>query len=160
MASPLLVLCLLSVFGGWLVSRLPLESVLPLGSHEAAGDHSMFSLGMGALSMTGIAIAWFFFHKNRAAAQAFTRGGWGKLGDFWRSGWGFDWLYDVLFVKPYMKLADINRFDIADTLNIGIAALARAFHLLFASSQTGSLRWYITSMMVGLVFTVLVVVIL
>ncbi|MBT4522286.1 MAG: NADH-quinone oxidoreductase subunit L, partial [Halieaceae bacterium] len=125
MASPLMVLWVFSLLGGMLVPLLPLDNVLPLGSHqiEHEGGHMMFTLAMGAVPIVGIAIAWFFFYKKPQAAQVFTTGLWGKLGDFWRSGWGFDKLYDTLFVNPFMALAEANRSDIVDSFNGGIAAL-------------------------------------
>ncbi len=32
----------------------------------------------------------------------------------WRNAWGFDWFYDRLFVRPFVWLAKVNRYDTID----------------------------------------------
>src|SRR3546814_9882702 len=59
--------------------------------------------------------AWFFFLKNRAVAAAIKHSTLGTLlFRWWRAAFGFDWLYDKLFVQPYLFLVRVNRRDVAD----------------------------------------------
>ena len=41
--------------------------------------------------------------------------------NFFFRGWGFDYLYDVVFVKPFLFITRVNKADIFDKLYNGIA---------------------------------------
>ena len=68
---------------------------------------------------------------------------------FWYSGWGFDKLYDTLFVRPFVFLATINKNDFIDKIYTGLAALAGALNRALAQTQSGILRWYMMGVVVG-----------
>ncbi|HEY3698248.1 MAG TPA: hypothetical protein VGK97_02880, partial [Spongiibacteraceae bacterium] len=68
-----------------------------------------------------------------------------------RNAWGFDWLYDLIFVKPYLFITGINKRDGFD-LAIGlIPRVMRAGHDVMGATENGSIRWYIASMGIGAV---------
>ncbi|MCI0750949.1 MAG: hypothetical protein L0Y35_03865, partial [Flammeovirgaceae bacterium] len=71
------------------------------------------------------------------------------LHNFWFSGWGFDKLYDTLFVKPFVFVALINKNDVIDKLYSALVSIASALNRLFAFSQSGILRWYVMGIVVG-----------
>jgi NADH-quinone oxidoreductase subunit L len=73
----------------------------------------------------------------------------GALNRLWLSGWGFDWLYNNLFVRPYIWLAKTNKDDIVDAVYDGIAWLFRAFNRALSLTQNGRLRWYAAGIMLG-----------
>jgi NADH-quinone oxidoreductase subunit L len=60
----------------------------------------------------------------------------------WLAGWGFDWLYDRLLVRPFVWLARINRADFVDALYGVIAAAARAGYAGMSRVQDGRVRRY------------------
>jgi NADH-quinone oxidoreductase subunit L len=76
---------------------------------------------------------------------------------YWASGWGFDWLYDRIVVKPFVALARANKSDIVDRLYVLTAALTRGVHHVAVLTQTGRLRWYAANMALGIVVVLLVV---
>ena len=78
----------------------------------------------------------------------------GRLERLWRSGWGIDWLYDKLFVRPVAYVARVNARDNVDGLFTGIAALTRLGHRVVKSTQTGEIRWYASGLAVGSVLFV------
>jgi NADH-quinone oxidoreductase subunit L len=60
----------------------------------------------------------------------------------WFAGWGFDWLYDRLIVRPFLRLAGMLRSDLLDLFFEGAAWYSGIFHRLLSATQTGGLRWY------------------
>ena len=86
----------------------------------------------GIVSLAGIYIAWALFLRQRAALASLTRSpALRALHRFWYAGWGFDWLYDVVFVQPLIWFATVDKRDGIDRVYDGLAwrapdGLARA----------------------------------
>ncbi|MEX0619923.1 MAG: NADH-quinone oxidoreductase subunit L [Pseudohongiellaceae bacterium] len=151
MAFPLAVLAFLSLAGGLI--HVPVEQVFGLSEEHHAGF--LVHAFMIAVPILGVAAAWLFFLARPQWAEsmkASTVGG--ALHRFWFSGWGMDALYQIVFVRPFVFLANLNRHDFFDTLYAGIAALTRGGHKMVAQAQTGQLRWYAVSIAIGLVLMI------
>ncbi len=73
------------------------------------------------IALAGIYLAYLIYLKKPALAESFNHS---RLNKFFEKGWGFDKLYDTLFVKPVVWLSEIDKNDIFDWLNIGISRLA------------------------------------
>ncbi len=148
---PLAILMPLSLFGGWIA--LPLESVFSHGAEH--GEHHVSALTHGfmiAAPLVGIALSYLVYGRGVAPAEGLMRlPGAQTLHRFWHSGWGMDWLYNGLFVRPFLWLVQINARDFVDAFYHLLAALSRAGHFLLVRGQTGYLRWYALSMAAGLV---------
>jgi len=146
---PLVVLMVLAVVGGYV--HLPLASVLPAVQKDPAMVDSVFIMYLPALvSVLGIVVAWFFFlHKPSIPAGWSREGVTHYIGKFWKSAFGFDWLYDHLFVKPTMWLANINKNDVADWFINLIPMSLRGANAALSATQTGNLRWYILALGAG-----------
>ncbi|MGH8455192.1 MAG: NADH-quinone oxidoreductase subunit L, partial [Nevskiales bacterium] len=154
---PLTVLAALSLVGGAIA--LPLDSVLP--RLIAAGGHEkhMLEVVSGAVAVAGIAIAWLLFLRNPQLAASLTDFRLGlALRRYWQAAWGFDWLYDRLFVRPYVWLTEVNRNDGADSLYTGIAHANRMAWQGLSYTQTGQIRWYASGIALGGVIIVAVAV--
>jgi len=149
--APLIILAGLSLFGGLL--GMQLSSVLPeIEAHQAS---SLVGFLTSAAPFAGILIALLFYGGRAFSVDALVRNPLGAgLQRFWFSGWGMDWLYAALFVKPYRWLAAINKGDAVDGLYRGIIALTRFGHRLLVPTQTGRLRWYAAGMIFGVVLIV------
>jgi NADH-quinone oxidoreductase subunit L len=74
------------------------------------------------------------------------------LRNFLYKGWSFDQLYDAVFVKPFLYITTINKSDVFDKLNAGIAKAGGWLNKLFSISQNGSLRWYVVGVCIGIIF--------
>ncbi|MCC6074257.1 NADH-quinone oxidoreductase subunit L [Pseudomonas sp. GCM10022188] len=150
---PLATLIVLSTFVGALITP-PLAGVLPESVGHAGGEaqHSLELLS-GAIAVLGIVIAALLFLGKRSLVTSVAQSAPGRfLGAWWYAAWGFDWLYDKLFVKPYLLLCRLLGHDPVD-VSIGVLPLlARGGHLALRQSQTGNLRWYATSIVGGAVF--------
>ncbi len=74
------------------------------------------------------------------------------LRNFFYTGWAFDQLYDAVFVKPFVYITRINKQDVFDQLNTGIATASRRLNQWLSVSQNGSLRWYVAGVLIGIIF--------
>jgi NADH-quinone oxidoreductase subunit L len=160
MTIPLIVLAALSTLGGFI--ELPhtlghvtlfsdfLSPVLPEAAIRAGADSSEWILQMtaGVVSLAGIYVGYLFYVKTPDYAESF-RSATRDVHQFWFSGWGFDTLYNTLFVRPFVYLAAVNKQDIVDRLYEGIVIVAESFHRAFAFTQNGMLRWYVAGVVIG-----------
>jgi NADH-quinone oxidoreductase subunit L len=70
---------------------------------------------------------------------------------FWHAGWGFDWLYDRLLVRPFLWFTRINKGDFIDAFYQGITRLSQYCHQGLSQTQTGQVRWYAGGVAIGTV---------
>jgi NADH-quinone oxidoreductase subunit L len=155
---PLSVLILLSTFIGALISP-PLAGVLPQSVGHAGGEakHSL-ELASALIALSGILLAALLFLGQRRLVSALAASAPGRLlGAWWFAAWGFDWLYDKLFVRPYLLACRLLGRDPIDA-SIGVLPrLARGGHGVLSRSETGQLRWYAASIVGGAVLVLTVV---
>ena len=149
---PLGVLIVLSTFvGAWI--HPPLAGVLPESAGHAGGEakHSL-EIASGAIAIAGILLSALLFLGKRRFVSAVANSSIGRvLSAWWFAAWGFDWIYDKLFVKPYLLISHILRKDPVDR-SIGlIPRMARGGHVAMSKTETGQLRWYTASIAVGAV---------
>jgi NADH-quinone oxidoreductase subunit L len=155
MIGPLIVLAVLSIIGGFMelpesLGHLNLFSDFlgPVFSGQAVqhadpGNERLLQVIASVVSLAGIVIAYLFYLRRPRMAEKLASSPVGAgLHRFWFSGWGFDRLYDTLFVRPFEWIARINRDDVIDSGYTGIAHLNRAVHAVLSRTQTGSIRWY------------------
>jgi len=149
--GPLVVLAILSVLGGFI--HIPVEAVFP---HAEEHHPSVLAqASMILVPMLGFVLAWWIWIKGGLDTQKLAGSGFGaKLHRFFFTQWGMDWLYDRLFVSPYVGLAKLNKNDFIDSIYNGTAALTRYCHSLVIQTQTGQLRWYALSMACGVLLIV------
>jgi NADH-quinone oxidoreductase subunit L len=170
MGIPLAVLAALSVVGGCV--ELPhylggaplfsdfLRSVF-IGRPTAAPlqIELLLQLLAALLLLLGVYLAYVFALAMPAwpARLEATRAG-GALHRFWLAGWGFDALYDRLFVRPFVRAAEINRRDFADSIFTGVAEANVRLHRALSQTETGVLRWYAMGIVLGAIITILIAV--
>ena len=80
------------------------------------------------------------------------------LAAFWLGGWGFDWLYERVFVRPVKWFAHVARNDLVDYVVGGIAWLNVAAWRGLSAGQTGRLRAYVAVAGFGVALVLAVVV--
>ena len=147
---PLSVLLLLSTAVGAMIHP-PLAGVLP-ESLVSAGEeqkHTLEMLSAGVASL-GILIAAVLFLPANKPLQGFfnTRFAHG-FRCLWKYAWGFDALYNAVFVKPYLFLVHINKRDFIDVLIESIPLLMRSGHDVLSASENGKVRWYAAAIAAG-----------
>ncbi len=163
-AVPLTVLAIVSIIGGFVdlpmnLGNLPLFSGFlqpvfheTLAGRGAEGGETMSQVISSLVSLAGIFVAFLFFlqrpHYARDLVQSPVAA---SLHRFWFSGWGFDRMYDTLFVRPFLWITRVNKSDFIDSIYTGIAGLNQAAHDLLSLTQTGSIRWYAMGIAIGAV---------
>ena len=170
---PLGVLAFLSVVAG--VIELPhtmgkltlfsdfLHTALPEfhGAHASYGTELLFELLAAAASLGGVYLAWALVmgpprYRERMAALPWAP----QVKRLWLSGWGFDQLYDALFVRPWLWCARVNKGDFIDGFYRAAAFATEMLHFGASLTQTGAVRWYATGIAAGAVVTVGLVILL
>jgi NADH-quinone oxidoreductase subunit L len=143
------------LFSGVLQHALP-PTVLATSRQAVEG---LGEAASAVVALIGVALAYLLIRRAPDLTASLVRWPTGaRLHRFWASGWGFDGLYDRVLVRPYVRLARIDRNDVIDA---GIGAVARGIgqaHRALAGTQTGSVRTYATGLAVGAAVVMIVVV--
>ncbi len=158
MTIPLIILAALSVFGGFielpksfgsihLFSNLVDNTLPETITRETGRSEILFQSLSAIIALAGMYLAYVIYLKKPAISRSFNHS---RLNKFFEKGWGFDRLYDFLFVKPAVWLSEIDKDDIFDWLNIGISKLAVLSNRLLSFTQNGKLRWYLMSLTIGI----------
>ena len=172
MSVPLALLAALSVVGGCVelpryLHGSPLFSNF-LGSVFAGRPMEtpvqtelLLQLLTALLLLLGVWLAYVFAlaMPGWSARIAKSRLG-GALHRFWLAGWEFDALYDWLFVRPFVREAQFNRRDFADSIFTEVAEANVRLHRALSLTETGVLRWYAMGIVLGAVVTILIAVFL
>ncbi|MBD9416000.1 NADH-quinone oxidoreductase subunit L [Pseudomonas sp. PDM16] len=154
---PLATLIVLSTFVGALITP-PLHGVLPQSIGHAGGEakHGL-EIASGAIALAGILLAALLFLGQRRFASAVAASAPGRfLSAWWFAAWGFDWLYDKLFVQPYLLICRLLGRDPIDQSISLVPRVVRSGNGLLARAQTGQVRWYATSIAGGAVLVLAV----
>ena len=170
---PLWLLAVLSIVSGfvwmpaWVSGFHPLEDFLDtaLPPIEWTGQYAHFAESAGAALLiivivyAGIGIAYLVWMPWRRGTHAFAASpAIRPLAAFWLGGWGFDWLYERVFVRPVKWFARVARDDLVDYVVGGIAWLTVAGWRALSAGQTGRLRAYVAVAGFGIALVLAVVV--
>jgi len=148
MAMPLSALCLLSLIGGYFI--IPVQDVFP----EALHGHPAHWVEYISISvpLIGVAVAYLLFYSKRLNINPLVQSAVGsKLGEFWRIGWAVDRLYDGLFVRPYYAVSALLKSESVDGFYALVVSVNQCFNRWLSQSQNGQMRWYLVSMVAGLI---------
>jgi NADH-quinone oxidoreductase subunit L len=154
MKIPLIVLAFLSIVGGY-VKRPFLDFLRPalppmVEARAGALTESTSTLAAGLAFVVGLYFAHLFFLRTPSYAEALAATPVGSaLRQFWFEGWGFDRLYDKVFVQPFLWMTRINKNDFIDYFYTGIARLSELFYRSLSVTETGHVRWYAAGIAVG-----------
>lgn len=154
---PLSVLLVLSTAVGALIVP-PLHGVLPESvghlmelSGDAHGKHTAELIAMGAMA-AGLVLAFLLYVLNKGRMlTSFKQSSVGSALYHWcYHGLGFDALYDLIFVKPFLMIGRLLKSDPVDkTWNI-LPMMVSIGNKALSATQTGSLRGYAASFGLGM----------
>jgi len=159
---PLVILAVLSVLGG----GLNLPGIHTLGHwlehtfHTAEEAHFVWAIAGGslAIALLGILIAWLTYgRKPQAKAEAMdplaTRLGGVYTG--MANKWWVDELYQAVIIRPLEKFADFLThpvdLGVIDGIGNGLGSLTQALSAWWGRFQTGYVRTYAFTILVGAV---------
>jgi NADH-quinone oxidoreductase subunit L len=149
MSVPVIVLSVLSIIGGF--DRAPFTRFVSTAVPGAAEGHAAISETLSTLAAALMLAAGALLAYKRAWLAS------GMLARLWAAGWGFDWIYDRLFVQPVLWFARLDKNDFVDAIVNALAALTGAFWRLLSYTETGRLRWYAAGLAFGAVLFVAIV---
>ena len=148
MGVPLVLLCALSLIGGYF--SLPLERVFPAdGNEHPAHWVELVSI---SIPIVGVVLAYLLFlgrHLDLSFLIESALGQW--LKQFWYSGWRIDRLYALTLVNPYCWVASTTRNEPVDNFYHLIVRTNQSLNAGLSRMQTGRMRGYIVSMVLGLI---------
>lgn len=157
-AIPLVTLCVLSLLGGYVdtppdfggVPALSnfLNSVLPPlnAVHIGPITELITAICASASFAIGFGFAYFLYAPWRRPKPRED-----PLLRLWYAGWGFDWLYDRVFVAPFQFLVHRSASDIVDYMYTGVAKLADVSSNALRATHNGRVRWYAAGVAAGFV---------
>ncbi|WP_340607762.1 NADH-quinone oxidoreductase subunit L [Xenorhabdus bharatensis] len=148
---PLSVLLILSTFvGAWI--EQPLTGVLPGNGAEGHDGKMTLEIVSGVVAVLGILLAAALYLGKRSLVNAIANSAPGRFfSTWWFHAWGFDALYDWVFVKPFKGITQLLRNDPLNSLMNIPAILSRWGNKGLGLSENGQVRWYAASMGLGAV---------
>ena len=162
MKIPLVILAVLAVVAGYLKEPLLafLHSALPPTIEVRAG--SLTETGSEAIAASlffaGLYFAYLFHLRRRSLSDSLVANPIGHaLDQWWFAGWGFDWIYDKVFVQPFIWVSNVYKSDFVDAFYTGVGRTAEVLYGWLSSTETGRVRWYATVMAAGSVLFVAMV---
>jgi NADH-quinone oxidoreductase subunit L len=164
MTLPLIILALLSITAGFIewphnlvhvtLFSDVVQRVLPaVNEKEGVPSEAVFQLIAVAVTLSGIYTGYLLYKKNTSIVAK-----WKQLQalvgvrDFFFSGWRFDQLYHALFVRPFVFVTSLNKQDVIDKVYTGIVSMFHWLNGVFSVSQNGSMRRYVISLLIGIIF--------
>ena len=156
MTVPLIILAVLSIIGGFielpfgnihLFSNL-VDNTLPAVVSKP-GEHNefLFQVLSAIVALSGIYIAYIIYFKKPSLSEPFSHS---RINKFFEKGWGFDKLYDIVFVKPVIWLSIIDKNDFIDYWNKWLSKLALSGNRVLSITQNGKIRWYLLTFAIGI----------
>ena len=162
MTVPLVVLAFCAIVGGAVKDPLFafVQSTLPVmvEVHAAGMTETLSEIVAAFAFLIGLYIAYLFHLQKRSLADQAVRNPAGRvLHAWWSAGWGFDWLYDRVFVQPVLWVARTNKNDFINTFYTGLARLTEVLYRALQLTQAGVLRWYAAGIAFGSVLFLAIV---
>lgn len=151
------VIAPVTVFSDFMSRSLPEMRMFPVSFKV---DLLLF-LAAPLISSAGVFTAWWLYIDGSRLVANFTGKPAGALiHRLSLVGWGFDLLYDALFVRPFVWAARVNKGDFVDVFYRGAAWFSSLMSLSLARTQSGMVRQYALGVAMGAVIAVGLVLVL
>ena len=152
----LITLAVLSIIGGFMAPELTQVFTSNLYSENIAEPHWLHTVAI-ATPFVGIGFSWFYFKSYRGNDEkiftdAQKHSSQNPVASFCLSGLGFDRLYSLLLIKPFVFIARLNRRDVIDQILMSFTWYVGLWRDVLVFSQNGYIRWYAAAFALGLVF--------
>ena len=159
----LIVLSVLSLVGGYVDTPPHFGGVPALSNFLSSALPPLEEINIGPVTETitllcasavfvlGFGFAFLLYRPQRSRVPAQ-----GPLQQLWLAGWGFDWLYDRLLVRPFRWLTGKSARDLADVPIRALGWLTLESHQLLHLTQSGRVRWYATGLAMGTAVTLVI----
>ncbi|WAI03104.1 NADH-quinone oxidoreductase subunit L [Buchnera aphidicola (Myzus persicae)] len=146
---PLLILLFFSTFFGSYIIP-PLSHVFPV-SNLLIEKKFLFEIICSILSISGIYISYYIWIYNRSYINKLFHFNFAKsLYYFFLKGWGFDYIYNIYFVKFYLYISHMLSFDPFNKIMYLFIKITKMFNFYLLKTSNGYIRWYIASIILGI----------
>lgn len=158
---PLIILAIISTaILIYLPLPLPIEGIINISSIDNENPLSL-QLLLIAITILGILVSYILFFRPNSEVREIVKTPISKsLIRLWSNQWYFDKLIQLLFICPYIYMANLIKKDPLSKWTYIINWGIRRINLQIVSLENGRLRWYIMSVVIGsiimLLFLVLV----
>lgn len=164
---PLITLAILSIVVGFI--ELPgnfgnihlfsnfLNTALPAfsGNGSNFNDELVLEIVASIVCIAGAPICYLLYLRKSDYFEKFSEFPFvSGLRNFWRSGWGFDLVYNKLLIEPFIWITTLNKADFVDSFYRLVALLVRLVHRVLSLTQTGKLRQYACGIAIGAILVV------
>jgi len=169
MSIPVVVLSIFSIIAGFVnippsLGNFPffthfVQTAVPPAREISRGwlTESYSEVASGLLFIIGFYLAYLFYIRRPDWAAAFKANPAGNvLHRWWYADWGFDWMYDRVFVRPVLWFARIDRHDVFDSFYTGLTRAAQFAWFSLSELESGRIRWYAASIAVGTIVFVFI----
>ncbi|MGD0657427.1 MAG: NADH-quinone oxidoreductase subunit L [Syntrophorhabdales bacterium] len=148
------------ILGNWtLIADLTHGALPAAGSAITGATTEGMLLAAGAVvPLLGLLAAGLLYLSGGASAAMERIPGMSAVRRFWYSGWGFDRLYNAVFVTPFTWAARIDRRDGIDSFYEGTARIVSSARTLLVVTQSGKVRWYVMGVAIGALVFILIAV--
>ena len=133
----------LETFLGRLLPGLPVHGAAPSRTAEVA-----VTVGASLVALLGAGLGGWRYRAGRPAIPALSGLG-EQLRRVLESGWGFDWVYARLFVRPFWGVARRLQPDPVEQGGDLVGRLSLATARIVTSPETGGLRLLLLGLLVG-----------
>ena len=133
--------------------KIPTEKLVH-GMHSA--EYTAVGIALAGLVVGVVLFAFAYQAVKGFAATSFGAG----LANICRNAFGFDSLYNLVFVQPYLLIAKILGRDPIDGLWLVLPAIVKGGNKFTSTRQTGSLREYASSMSLGVVVLLMILIVI
>lgn len=163
---PLGVLLVLSTFIGAFLQHPVghvLNGVLPefVVNPAIAADKHFAEFTAVGVALFGILVGVILFAFKYEAVKKLANTPFGAgVAHIWRNAWGFDALYNLVFVKPYLLIARLLGRDPVDNAWTVLPAVVKAGNSFSTKRQTGSLRGYAAAITLGAVILLMILIVI
>jgi NADH-quinone oxidoreductase subunit L len=171
-AVPLVVLSILALVGGFVeippyLGNVPafsqlMQAALPVPPAPVSLGSSLeitLSAIAAVVALLGVGVAYVAFRRRPVWLDALIRSPASiTLQHFWETGWGFDWLYDRVLVRPFLWVARKDQSDVIDRVYTGVAVLSQAAYRQLSASETGRIRRYAAGITAGSIVLIAILV--
>ena len=136
------------------VPAFNVPEVLEHGMHSA--EYTAVGIALVGLAVGVVLFVFAYNAVKNFAATSFGAG----LVSICRNAFGFDSLYNIVFVQPYLLIAKILGRDPIDGLWLVLPAIVKGGNKFTSSRQTGLLREYASSMSLGIVVLLMILIVI
>lgn len=121
--------------------------------HSHEGGHNpgvaiVLQVISSLIVIAGIWVAYILYKRDLYKREVPDTAG-GRLKSLLFSGFAFDFIYDLVFIRPFEKIAELNRKDFIDRIYTGTADLFLWMNRRLSFVQSGRLNWYLAGLTVG-----------